>query len=46
MGTKFPKNKDEVGILVSFEGGCVVVLQNWEGEEHVYERKKYITKAR
>jgi hypothetical protein len=35
MGTRSPKNKDEVGILASFEDGCVVVLQILEGEEDV-----------
>jgi hypothetical protein len=33
MGTMFGKNEDEVGIVASFKGGCVVVLQNLEGEE-------------
>jgi hypothetical protein len=33
MGTRFPKNKDEVGIVASFEVSYVVVLQSWESEE-------------
>jgi hypothetical protein len=33
MGTMFPKNEVEAGIVASFEAICVAVLQSWESEE-------------